>query len=65
MKVSLSQSGVLNEGVSVPEWSPGSEGYLLSGRRDVALRNDSAQSRCPVIYSNMPSYFCGQTLTFK
>lgn len=31
----------------------------------MALRNDSAQSRCPVIYSNTPTYFCGQTLTFK
>lgn len=47
------------------EWCPVSEGYLLSSRRDVVLRNDSAQSRCPVVYSNTPSYFCGQTLTFK
>lgn len=50
---------------SVSEWCPGSEGYVLSSRRNMALRNDSAQSRCPVIYSNTPSYVCGQTLTFK
>lgn len=50
---------------SVSEWCPGTEGYILSSRRNLALRNDAAQSRCPVIYSNTPTYFCGQTLTFK
>lgn len=48
-----------------PEWCPGTEGYILSSRRNIALRNDSAPSRCPVLYSNAPTYFCGQTLTFK
>ncbi|KAK9534537.1 hypothetical protein VZT92_006977 [Zoarces viviparus] len=47
------------------EWCPGSEGYILSSRRNIALRSDSAHSRCPVLYSNAPTYFCGQTLTFK
>ncbi|XP_037648198.1 cytokine receptor-like factor 3 [Sebastes umbrosus] len=47
------------------EWCPGTEGYILSSRRNIALRNDSSQSRCPVLYSNTPTYFCGQTLTFK
>lgn len=47
------------------EWCPGTEGYILSSRRNIALRNDSSQSRCPVLYSNAPTYFCGQTLTFK
>ncbi|XP_061837425.1 cytokine receptor-like factor 3 [Nerophis lumbriciformis] len=47
------------------EWSPGTEGYILGSRRNVALRNDSSQSGCPVLYSNAPTYFCGLTLTFK
>uniref|UniRef100_A0A3Q3EF36 Cytokine receptor-like factor 3 n=1 Tax=Labrus bergylta TaxID=56723 RepID=A0A3Q3EF36_9LABR len=47
------------------EWCPGTEGYILSSRRNIALRNDSSQSRCPALYSNAPTYFCGQTLTFK
>ncbi|XP_077940313.1 cytokine receptor-like factor 3 isoform X1 [Gasterosteus aculeatus] len=47
------------------EWCPGSEGYILSSRRNIALRSDSAHTRCPVLYSNAPTYFCGQTLTFK
>ncbi|XP_054615952.1 cytokine receptor-like factor 3 [Dunckerocampus dactyliophorus] len=47
------------------EWCPGSEGYILSSRRNIALRNDSFQSGCPVLYSNAPTYFCGLTLTFK
>eukprot|EP00066_Takifugu_rubripes_P002842 XP_003965013.1 PREDICTED: cytokine receptor-like factor 3 [Takifugu rubripes] len=47
------------------EWCPGTEGYILSSRRNMALRNDATQARCPVIYSNTPTYFCGQTLTFK
>ncbi|MEQ2193836.1 hypothetical protein XENOCAPTIV_015715, partial [Xenoophorus captivus] len=41
------------------------EGYILSSRKNIALRNDSSQSRCTVLYSNAPTYFCGQTLTFK
>ncbi|XP_029945446.1 cytokine receptor-like factor 3 [Salarias fasciatus] len=47
------------------EWRPGTEGYILSSRRNIALRNDACQARCPVLYSNSPTYFCGQTLTFK
>ncbi|XP_069573581.1 LOW QUALITY PROTEIN: cytokine receptor-like factor 3 [Brachyistius frenatus] len=47
------------------EWRSGTDGYILSSRRNIALRNDSSQSRCPVLYSNAPTYFCGQTLTFK
>lgn len=48
-----------------PEWCPGTEGYILSSRRNIALRNDSSQTQLPVLYSNAPTYFCGQTLTFK
>ncbi|KAM3863450.1 cytokine receptor-like factor 3 [Diretmus argenteus] len=47
------------------EWCPGTEGYILSSRRNIAMRNDSSPSRCPVLYCNAPTYFCGQTLTFK
>ncbi|KAI1896771.1 hypothetical protein AGOR_G00098250 [Albula goreensis] len=47
------------------EWRPGSEGYILSSRRNIALRNDSSLSSAGVLYSNAPTYFCGQTLTFK
>ncbi|XP_046873252.1 cytokine receptor-like factor 3 [Hypomesus transpacificus] len=47
------------------EWCPGSEGYILSSRRNIAMRSDSSSSRTPVLYSNTPTYFCGQTLTFK
>lgn len=47
------------------EWRSGTEGYILSSRKNIALRNDSSQSRCPVLYSKAPTYFCGQTLTFK
>ncbi|CAL8301573.1 unnamed protein product [Merluccius merluccius] len=47
------------------EWSPGTDGYILSSRRNIAMRCDSAPSRCPVLYSNAPTYCCGQTLTFK
>ncbi|XP_056143701.1 cytokine receptor-like factor 3 isoform X2 [Lampris incognitus] len=47
------------------EWCPGTEGFILSSRRNIAMRNDSSPSRCPVLYSNAPTYFCGQTLTFK
>ncbi|XP_018617526.1 cytokine receptor-like factor 3 [Scleropages formosus] len=45
------------------EWCPGSDGYILSSRRNMAMRNDS--STCGVLYSSAPTYFCGQTLTFK
>ncbi|KAG7273093.1 hypothetical protein CRUP_024823 [Coryphaenoides rupestris] len=47
------------------EWSPGTDGYILSSRRNIAMRCDSAPSHCPVLYSNAPTYCCGQTLTFK
>lgn len=47
------------------EWCPGTEGYILSSRRNIAMRSDSAPSRAGVLYSNAPTYFCGQTLTFK
>ncbi|XP_019745470.1 cytokine receptor-like factor 3 [Hippocampus comes] len=47
------------------EWRPGTEGYIVSSRRNIALRNDSVPSGCPVLYSNAPTYFCGLTLTFK
>ncbi|XP_052357186.1 cytokine receptor-like factor 3, partial [Oncorhynchus keta] len=51
--------------VCVPEWCPGSEGYILSSRRNIAMRSDSSPSKAGVLYSNAPTYFCGQTLTFK
>ncbi|XP_068119327.1 cytokine receptor-like factor 3 isoform X2 [Hyperolius riggenbachi] len=45
------------------EWSPGLEGYSLSSRRNIALRNDSP---ClSVLYSKTSTYFPGQTLTFR
>ncbi|XP_058510211.1 cytokine receptor-like factor 3 [Solea solea] len=47
------------------EWCLGTEGYVLSSRRNIALRNESSQTRCQVLYSNAATYFCGQTLTFK
>ncbi|XP_034046674.1 cytokine receptor-like factor 3 [Thalassophryne amazonica] len=47
------------------EWCPGTEGYILSSRRNIAMRSDSSLSRCPVLYSKVPTYFCGLTLTFK
>ncbi|KAJ8363505.1 hypothetical protein SKAU_G00123360 [Synaphobranchus kaupii] len=46
------------------EWHPGSEGYILSSRRNIALRSDSL-SPAGVLYSSAPTCFCGQTLTFK
>ncbi|XP_075759965.1 cytokine receptor-like factor 3 isoform X2 [Pelodiscus sinensis] len=46
------------------EWTAGLEGYSLSSRRNIALRNDS-QSCGGVLYSKAPTYFCGQTLTFR
>uniref|UniRef100_A0A8D0GH15 Cytokine receptor-like factor 3 n=1 Tax=Sphenodon punctatus TaxID=8508 RepID=A0A8D0GH15_SPHPU len=45
------------------EWTPGLGGYSLSSRRNIALRNDS--NSCGVLYSRAPTYFCGQTLTFR
>lgn len=48
-----------------PEWRGGTEGYILSSRRNIALRSDSPLTKCAVLYSNTPTYFCGQTLTFK
>ncbi|NXA74152.1 CRLF3 factor, partial [Thryothorus ludovicianus] len=45
------------------EWTAGLEGYSLSSRRNIALRNDSQS--CGVLYSKAPTYFCGQTLTFR
>ncbi|XP_023575619.1 cytokine receptor-like factor 3 [Octodon degus] len=45
------------------EWTTGFEGYSLSSRRNIALRNDSESSG--VLYSRAPTYFCGQTLTFR
>ncbi|XP_037544391.1 cytokine receptor-like factor 3 [Nematolebias whitei] len=47
------------------EWRSGTEGYILSSRKNIALRNDSTQNRCSVLYSHASTYFCGQTLTFK
>ncbi|XP_066560279.1 cytokine receptor-like factor 3 [Amia ocellicauda] len=47
------------------EWLAGSEGYSLSSRRNIALRNDSLAARGGVLYSSAPTYFCGQTLTFR
>ncbi|XP_035259560.1 cytokine receptor-like factor 3 [Anguilla anguilla] len=44
------------------EWQPGSEGYILSSRRNIALRSDSPAG---ALYSSAPSCFCGQTLTFR
>ncbi|KAM3920882.1 cytokine receptor-like factor 3 [Leptodactylus fuscus] len=45
------------------EWSPGLEGYSLSSRRNIALRNDSPQQG--VLYSKAATYYLGQTLTFR
>ncbi|XP_030645873.1 cytokine receptor-like factor 3 [Chanos chanos] len=47
------------------EWTPGVEGYILSSRRNIAMRNDASLARAGVLYSHAPTYFCGQTLTFK
>lgn len=59
---SIPQTGFTT--LAAHEWCPGTEGYVLSSRRNIALRNDSG-SRCCVLYSNTATYFCGQTLTFK
>ncbi|CAO2644455.1 Cytokine receptor-like factor 3 [Lemmus lemmus] len=45
------------------KWTTGFEGYSLSSRRNIALRNDAESSG--VLYSSAPTYFCGQTLTFR
>ncbi|XP_043923975.1 cytokine receptor-like factor 3 [Protopterus annectens] len=45
------------------EWLPGVDGYSLSSRRNIALRNDSPASG--VLYSNAATWLCGQTLTFR
>ncbi|KAM4664357.1 cytokine receptor-like factor 3 [Discoglossus pictus] len=45
------------------EWSTGFEGYSLSSRRNIALRNDTMCQG--VLYSKAPTYFSGQTLTFR
>lgn len=45
------------------EWTTGFEGYSLSSRRNIALRNDAESAG--VLYSSAPTYFCGQTLTFR
>ncbi|XP_075034175.1 cytokine receptor-like factor 3 [Mixophyes fleayi] len=45
------------------EWNPGLEGYSLSSRRNIALRNDT--SCHGVLYSKTATYFPGQTLTFR
>ncbi|XP_029996182.1 cytokine receptor-like factor 3 [Sphaeramia orbicularis] len=58
---SIPQTGYTT--LAAHEWSPGTDGFILSSRRNIALRNDS--SRCSVLYSKAPTYFCGQTLTFK
>ncbi|XP_016386343.1 cytokine receptor-like factor 3 [Sinocyclocheilus rhinocerous] len=47
------------------EWLPGVDGYILSSRKNIAMRNDSSPGHGGVLYSNSPTYFCGQTLTFK
>ncbi|XP_013921879.1 PREDICTED: cytokine receptor-like factor 3 [Thamnophis sirtalis] len=58
---SVSQTGC---STLVPhEWTPGMEGYSLSSRRNIALRNDSQTGG--VLYSKAPTYCCGQTLTFR
>ncbi|CAO2631765.1 Cytokine receptor-like factor 3 [Lemmus lemmus] len=45
------------------EWTTGFEGYSLSSWRNIALQN-YAES-LGVLYSSTPTYFCGQTLTFR
>ncbi|XP_072882554.1 cytokine receptor-like factor 3 isoform X2 [Hemitrygon akajei] len=49
--------------LSAHEWITGCEGFSLSSRRDMALRNDSPT--CSVLYSKEPTYTSGQTLTFR
>ncbi|XP_041431446.1 cytokine receptor-like factor 3 isoform X1 [Xenopus laevis] len=45
------------------EWSTGYDGYSLSSRRNIALRNDSVSHG--VLYSKAATYLSGQTLTFR
>ncbi|XP_053309485.1 cytokine receptor-like factor 3 [Spea bombifrons] len=45
------------------EWSGGFEGYSLSSRRNIALRNDCVGRG--VLYSKAATYSFGQTLTFR
>ncbi|CAH2291865.1 cytokine receptor-like factor 3 [Pelobates cultripes] len=45
------------------EWCSGFEGYSLSSRRNIALRNDSVSHE--VLYSKAATYSSGQTLTFR
>uniref|UniRef100_A0AAR2IVN4 Cytokine receptor-like factor 3 n=2 Tax=Pygocentrus nattereri TaxID=42514 RepID=A0AAR2IVN4_PYGNA len=47
------------------EWSPGVDGYILSSRKNIAMRSDANPGAGGVLYSSSPTYFCGQTLTFK
>ncbi|XP_061080094.1 cytokine receptor-like factor 3 [Conger conger] len=47
------------------EWCPGTDGYILSSRRNIAMRSDSAPSHAGILYSKTATYFSGQTLTFK
>ncbi|XP_051742441.1 cytokine receptor-like factor 3 [Ctenopharyngodon idella] len=47
------------------EWTPGVDGYILSSRKNIAMRSDSSAGHGGVLYSNSSTYFCGQTLTFK
>lgn len=59
---SIPQTGFTT--LAAHEWCPGTEGYVLSSRKNIALRSDSV-SRCCVLYSQTATYFSGQTLTFK
>lgn len=45
------------------EWSPGYDGYSLSSRRNIALRNDCVSHGA--LYSKAATYLPGQTLTFR
>ncbi|XP_066498722.1 cytokine receptor-like factor 3 isoform X2 [Hoplias malabaricus] len=47
------------------EWCPGVDGYILSSRKNIAMRSDSNSGGGGVLYSSSPTYYCGQTLTFK
>ncbi|XP_053563384.1 cytokine receptor-like factor 3 [Bombina bombina] len=58
---SIPQMG--SSGLVPHEWSTGFEGYSLSSRRNIVLRNDSIFEG--VLYSKGPTYFSGQTLTFR
>lgn len=47
------------------EWTAGVDGYILSSRKNIAMRSDSSAGHGGVLYSNSSTYFCGQTLTYK